>query len=74
MNGDALAQALSQIGLEGDVIVEGHLAVLVLHGEAPLANEAVRAAAVALAREHGFTHLALELRDAPGTSATLPGD
>jgi hypothetical protein len=63
---DALAHALGALGIRGSVEARERLAVLVVDAAtaAPdLADAELRRAALALARAHGFTHLALELGD-----------
>jgi hypothetical protein len=62
----ALEAALARLGIAGRVEARERLAVLVPSGGiAGLADAATRRRASALAREHGFTHLALELVDEP---------
>lgn len=67
-----LASALGRIGLGGRVEARGKLAVLVLRDPSAARDPDVREAAVAAAREHGFTNLALELDE--HDRAPLPGD
>jgi hypothetical protein len=62
----ALEEALRRLGVSGRVEARERLAVLVPRaGIAALADAATRRQAASLAREHGFTHLALELLDEP---------
>jgi hypothetical protein len=62
----SLEAALGRIGIGGRIEARERLAVLVPGaGVALLADAALRRQASALAREHGFTHLALELLDEP---------
>jgi hypothetical protein len=75
----ALEAALGRLGIAGRIEARARLAVLVPSGGlAPLADAATRRRAFALAREHGFTHLALELVDEPadgrGDGAALHRD
>ena len=57
-----LQDALGRIGVRASVEARGRLAVLVAHDDAtPLLDVAVRDRVSLLAREHGFTHTALEL-------------
>jgi hypothetical protein len=60
---EALAAALAELGVPCRVETRGHLAVVLADaGGAKRFGEAdVRQRALAVAREHGFTHLALEL-------------
>jgi hypothetical protein len=62
----ALEAALGRLGITGRIEARERLAVLVPSGGiAELADAATRRRASALAREHGFTHLALELVGEP---------
>lgn len=83
MSADALEQALRALGVDGRVEARGGLALLVPRaGAGALADGSLRRRAAALAREHGFTHLALEIvdardagdDDAPGDGAALHRD
>lgn len=66
-----LEAELRSIGLTVTVEAHGRLAVLIAADDTPLLDPATRRAATQLARQHGFTHLALEL--APNDDgATLP--
>jgi hypothetical protein len=57
-----LEDALRQLGVEAAVDPRGTLAVLVSDPElAGLADPLTRATVVRLARDHGFTHIAVEL-------------
>ena len=67
----ALAAALAGAGLVADVEVDGTLAVLRPDPGALAGLAAARAAVVAMARAHGFTHAALELP--AGDTAARPG-
>ncbi len=64
MSAEALAEALVAAGLCAQVEARGRLAVVITHDPRPLADEGFRRAALRLADEHGFTHLALELVNA----------
>ena len=70
---DRLAAALAGMALPGRVEPRATLAVLVVDAATMnrLAEREVRAAALAMAREHGFTHLAVELATDPGPDAPL---
>ena len=65
----ALEQRMAEQGVPCRVEVRGTLAVLIVNSEtlARLGDAELRRTALALAREHGFTHVAIELRsdDAP---------
>lgn len=64
MSADDLAAALAALGLPGHVEARGSFAILTVTDPVLLAAAAdagVRARAVALAGEHGFATLALEL-------------
>ena len=75
---EELERALQTLGVRCRVEAYDALAVAVPEpGERRLESADVRRQAIELARAHGFSHLAVELR-APKTStghrATLPGD
>ena len=63
-----LERMLAERGLPSKVEPRAGLAVLIVDREtmAALADPEVRRATLALAREHGFTHVAVELRDDVG--------
>ena len=68
----ALQNALANAGLHARVSADGRLAVLFIAGDSYWPKHAdSRRRAAALAREHGFTHLALELTS---DGAALPRD
>jgi Mg-chelatase subunit ChlD len=74
--GEALAAALAARGVSGRVEARASLAIVVTDaaGAARLTDEGLRREALALAREQGFSHLAVELAAGPqGTDAALPG-
>ena len=81
---DALRVALGRAGFACEVEAHDRLAVVVpddAHVAARLAEPAARRVASSLAREHGFTHAALELvaanaegQGAPGARAALRRD
>jgi hypothetical protein len=60
---EALAAALAELGVPCRVETRANLAVIIADASAAarLADGEVRRRALALAREQGFTHLALEL-------------
>lgn len=62
-NATALAAALAKLGVQCSLEARGGLALLlpVPESVAMLQAEETRRAVVALAREHGFTHVAIEL-------------
>jgi hypothetical protein len=80
-NAEALAKGLVELGLACSVEARGKL-VLLMPDEtsvAKLADESMRRAALALAKEHGFTHAAIELpndrrRADPDADATVLRD
>ena len=70
LSADGLRAALATAGFACEVEPHERLAVLLPDDAATagrLAEPAARRQASALAREHGFTHAALELRDWTGT-------
>ena len=62
----ALADALRAAGIQGRVEARQNLAVLLVGDSTPLADAELRRRALTLAREHGFTHLAIEMAGAHG--------
>jgi hypothetical protein len=73
VNAEALARGLAALGIRGAIETRGGMAVLTVRDLRPLEDPAVRSAALALAAEHGFTTLALELHDGDDR-APLPRD
>lgn len=74
MSAAALEAALHAAGMPCGVEARETLAVLTIAAAASrFADDALRRRALALAREHGFTHVALELLDAEDRAA-LPRD
>ena len=81
-NGVALAAALAMRGIECALEVRGALALLLPkpEGVAALQVDENRRAVLALAKEHGFTHVAIELpterrrSSTPSTDAPLLRD
>jgi hypothetical protein len=72
---EALRQALAALGIHGSVEARGALAILSLEDDpAPFRDPELRARAVAIASEHGFTNLALEVSDPSGEGAALHRD
>lgn len=70
-----MQRALAELGIHCTVEARDNLAVIVRqHGASGLADPTVRRAALALLDEHGFTHLALEIPDAPGSDAAVSRD
>ena len=60
----ALAAALAELGVHCTVEAHGRLALLAAPTARALEAPAARRRAAALAAAHGFTHVALELREA----------
>lgn len=62
-NAVAVAEGIAALGLHCAVEVRGGLVLLLpdADGVARLAEDGIRRAALALARQHGFTHVAIEL-------------
>jgi len=75
-NGVALAAALAMRGIECALEVRGALALLLPKPEsvAALQVDENRRAVLALAKEHGFTHVAIELPSERRRSSTPPPD
>jgi hypothetical protein len=80
-NAKALATALAELGLGCAVEARGKLVLLMPDqaSVAKLADEQLRRAALALAKQHGFTHAAIELpndrrRADPDADATVLRD
>ena len=75
---EELERALRDIGVRCAVEAYDALAVAVTEpGERTLESAELRRQAIALARTHGFSHLAVELREpghVPIDRATLPRD
>ncbi|HEV7990764.1 MAG TPA: hypothetical protein VGP25_03020 [Gemmatimonadaceae bacterium] len=80
-NATALARGLADLGLICAIEARGKLVLLMPDEDtvAKLAHDETRRAALALAREHGFTHAAIELpndrrRADSHADETLPRD
>jgi len=75
-NGVALAEALAKRGIQCALEVRGTLALLLPtpEGVGALQVDENRRAALALAKEHGFTHVAIELPSERRKSSTPPTD
>ena len=75
-NAVALAAAIATLGIDCTLEVRGGLALLLptLDGVAALQVEETRRAVLALAKDHGFTHVAIELPSERRTSSTPPTD
>jgi hypothetical protein len=73
-NASALASAIAALGLSCAIEARGKLVLLLpaLESVAKLAEEETRKAALALARQHGFTHVAIELPNDRRTAAADP--
>ncbi len=74
MSAESLERALAALGLPGKVEARGSLAVLTVQGQISLEELRLRDAAVAVAADHGYTHLALELLDDVDDDAPLHCD
>lgn len=60
--GQALADALRQYGLDCRVDARDRMALIIVgQGTARLVDDVLRSRVIALAREHGFTHVALDV-------------
>jgi hypothetical protein len=70
-NAEALATAIAELGLDCDIEARGGLVVLLpaVGSVAKLAEDEIRRAALSLARQHGFTHVAIELPNDRRTGA-----
>lgn len=75
---EELERALRELGVRCSIQAYDALAVAVLEpGGRGLTDADVRRRAIELARKHGFSHLAVELREpghAPSDRAPLPRD
>jgi len=71
-NAVALAAAIAKLGIACALEVRGGLALLLPtpEGAAALQGEERRRAVIALAKEHGFTHVAIELPNERRRSST----
>ena len=74
MSAPRLERALAAIGVRGTVEARGSLAVLTPDGATDLSDTRLRDRAVALAGQHGYTHLALELPPAAHGDAAVHRD
>ncbi len=72
MSAEAFEGALRAAGIRARVEARGGLAIVIAE-PAAFAEPALRLRATSLAREHGFTHVAVEV-SAEGARAPLPGD
>ena len=70
-NASALSADIAALGVPCDVEARGGLVLLhpTPEGVIRLADDEVRRAALALAKQHGFTHVAIELPNDRRTSA-----
>jgi hypothetical protein len=75
-NGVALAAAIAKLGIDCALEVRGGLALLLPtpDGVAALQTDANRRAVLSLAKEHGFTHVAIELPSERRRSSTPSTD
>ena len=60
---DHFEAAMARLGFDVRVEIRDGLAVLTPRSDAVITTDAQRRSVVALASEHGFTHVALELVD-----------
>jgi hypothetical protein len=74
MSDTPLARALAALLPDASVEERGALAIVTLRDAAPLIDAALRARALAFAKEHGVSHLALELADDAADATHLPRD
>jgi len=72
----ALATAIAKLGVDCALEVRGGLALLLPtpEGVTTLQGDETRRAVLALAKEHGFTHVAIELPNERRRSSTLSTD
>jgi hypothetical protein len=75
-NAVALAAAIAKLGIECALEVRGGLALLLptVEGVTALQADENRRAVLSLAKEHGFTHVAIELPGDRRRSSTSPTD
>ena len=75
-NAVALAAAIAELGIECALEVRGGLALLLPTQDSVIAlqDDETRRAVLALAKEHGFTHVAIELPSERRKSSTPPTD
>jgi len=75
-NAVALGAAIAKLGIECALEVRGGLALLLptVEGVAALQADENRRAVLSLAKEHGFTHVAIELPSDRRRSSTSPTD
>ena len=76
MSAESLLQALAELGVRGDIEARGALAIFAPTPDAAvlLRDPAIRARAVAIAPEHGFTNIALEVVERSQDGAPLHSD
>ena len=75
-NAAALAAAIAELGIDCALEARGGLALLLPtpEGVAALQVDERRRAVLAMAKEHGFTHVAIELPSERRRSSTPPTD
>jgi hypothetical protein len=75
-NAVALASAIAKLGIDCALEVRGGLALVLPtpEGAAALQVDEKRRSVLALAKEHGFTHVAIELPNERRRSSTPPTD
>jgi hypothetical protein len=75
-NAVAFAAAVAKLGIDCALEARGGLALLLPtpQGVAALQVDESRRAVLALAKEHGFTHVAIELPSERRSSSTPPAD
>lgn len=74
MSGAELEQSLAELGIVCDVQENGRIAVLSCTREAPALSAPARRLVAALAKSHGFTHVALDLGDPSTPDPHRQGD
>ena len=75
MSAESLEESLRALGIECRVEAVERLAVLIPDGAVSALEDArIRREAIALLRDHGFTHLALEIMDDARDRATVHRD
>jgi hypothetical protein len=71
---ESLRRSLASIGVVARVEARERLAVLIASDPSALLDAELRRRALVLAREHGFTNLALEIGESSTARAALSGD
>ena len=74
MSAESLEMALRERGIPCRVEAFDRLALLVPDGPCAVEDAAMRRETAALVRDHGFTHVAVELLDEPAGDAAVHRD